>query len=110
EKNIANYIEKASKITIPEKVYREVMPDDHGLLVVYLMDLDPVFRTKEKDKAMKTMVTDNGINTNFPLIGYAIGFPPISPDPGGEYVHGDYDLDDEDSVEEWDETLETNEE
>ena len=28
-----------------------------------------------------------------PLVGYAIGFPPMKNDPGGIYMQGDYDLD-----------------
>ena len=31
------------------------------------------------------------------LIGYAIGFPPIEPDPGGVYVHGNYGFEDEEA-------------
>jgi len=108
EKGYQDYARRASMITIPERVYREVMQDDHGLLVVYLMDLKSVFRAGEQDSEMNDMVIQQGINTNIPLIGYAIGFPPISPDPGGEYVHGDYDLED-DNADEWDEKLETNE-
>ncbi len=107
-KNIQDYVQKAAGLSVPEKVFREIMPDDHGLLVVYLMDLKSVFREGLQDREMDKMVSDNNINTEVPLIGYAIGFPPISPDPGGEYVHGDYDLDDDDA-EEWDEKLETNE-
>ncbi|WP_026899236.1 Z1 domain-containing protein [Daejeonella oryzae] len=108
-KDIPDFAQKALNVTIPEKVYREIMPDDHGLLVVYLMDLKAIFREEMQDSEMDNMVIKNGIKTDIPLIGYAIGFPPISPDPGGEYVHGDYDLDDEEGEDEWDEILETNE-
>lgn len=108
EKNIPDYAKRALSVTVPERVYREIMPDDHALLVIYLMDLKTVFREGTQDVEMDNMVIDNNIDTSIPLIGYAIGFPPISPDPGGEYVHGDYDLEEE-SEEEWDEKLETNE-
>jgi hypothetical protein len=33
------------------------------------------------------------------LIGYAIGFPPIEPDPGGVYVHGNYGFEEEEEIE-----------
>jgi hypothetical protein len=39
---------------------------------------------------MKNMLDNDGIDLNIPLIGYAIAFPPIEPDPGGIYVHGNY--------------------
>ena len=41
----------------------------------------------------------------FLVVGYALGFPPIENDPGGEYMQGDYDLNlDEGYDEEDDET------
>lgn len=111
KKSTPNPEQKSQKTTIPERVYREAMSDDEGLLVVYLMDLDTVFRKGENDLEMDEMVAKNGIDTDIPLIGYAIGFPPISPDPGGEYLHGDYDIEDEiDETEEWDESLEATDE
>ncbi|MFC5282930.1 Z1 domain-containing protein [Pedobacter alpinus] len=111
KKGILNPEQKSQKTTIPERVYREAMSDDEGLLVVYLMDLDTVFRKGENDLEMDEMVAKNRIDTDIPLIGYAIGFPPISPDPGGEYLHGDYDIEDEiDETEEWDESMEATDE
>ncbi|HPI06689.1 MAG TPA: Z1 domain-containing protein [Saprospiraceae bacterium] len=109
DKGITDYAKKAVEVTVPERVYREIMSDDHGLLVVYLMDMKSVYRITEKDQEMEKLFSDNNLNPNIPLIGYAIGFPPISPDPGGEYVHGDYDLDDDVSDDEWDPNLETTE-
>lgn len=99
------------KVTIPERVYREDMSDETGLIVVYLMDLKSVFLQgkTEKDIELAKIIDDKNIDTKIPLIGYAIGFPKISPDPGGEYVHGDYEIDEE-GTEEWDESLDNNEE
>lgn len=110
-KKYPDYVKRAQSVTIPERVYREAMSDDHGLLVVYLMDLKFVFLEGQNDTDMDDFVNANAINTAIPLIGYAIGFPPISPDPGGEYVHGDYDLDDDSAAEddEWDDNLDNNE-
>ncbi|MFI5452588.1 Z1 domain-containing protein [Pedobacter sp. UC225_61] len=103
-----NKIPKNEDVTIPERVYREAMTDDQCLLNIYLMDIKSVFLSKDNDKVMDDMFIKNNINEWTPLIGYAIGFPKISPDPGGEYVHGGYDLDIE--VEEWDQTLDSTEE
>ena len=53
------------------------------------------------------MVDEDGIDLNVPLVGYAIGIPPIDPDPGGTYVKGDYDItdDDEETVEDEDDEV-----
>ncbi|MGV3705094.1 MAG: Z1 domain-containing protein [Arcticibacter sp.] len=107
-KKYSDYKKKAVSVTVPERVYREAMTDNQGLLVVYLMDTRTVFRKKEDDVELLNKAKEWGISMEVPLIGYAIGFPPISPDPGGEYVHGGYDLE-EVAGEEWDESLETNE-
>jgi hypothetical protein len=85
--------QRANNIQIPERVYREKM-NNEGLLVIYLMDSYYVFLQERgvEDIEMKQMVIDGGYNLDIPVIGYAIGFPPIEPDPGGVYVKGDYDL------------------
>lgn len=105
-KNTIDHHAKALKTTIPERVYREEMSDDQALIVVYLMDLNHVFLKGGSDKEMDDYVATHNLDLSIPLIGYAIGFPPISPDPGGEYVHGGYDLDIEEE-EEWDSALES---
>lgn len=89
---------KAEKVNVPERVYREKMSDQEGLLLVYLLDSYYVFRqekNKEIDADMKAFIDREGIDLNIPLIGYAIGFPPIEPDPGGVYVHGNYGFEEE---------------
>lgn len=86
---------KAENVNIPERVYREKMSDQEGLLLIYFLDSYYVFRQekdKEIDSDMKAFVEMEGIDLDIPLIGYAIGFPPIEPDPGGVYVHGNYGL------------------
>lgn len=92
-------MELAKKKTIPERVYRERMSDQEGLLVIYLFDTAEVFRANdnEQPEKLKQMVVDNNYDLKIPLVGYAIGFPPIEPDPGGIYVKGDYNIDDEES-------------
>ena len=86
---------KAENITYPERIYREKMNETEGLLLIYLIDLKTVFRFKENDEKLIKMASERGFNTDIPLIGYAFGFPPIHPDPGGVYMKGDYDLDDD---------------
>ena len=92
---------KAEEVNIPERVYREKMSDQEGLLVIYILDSYYIF-LQEKGKGdpeMKAFVENEGIDLNTPLIGYAIGFPPIEPDPGGEYVHGDYGIEEDEEIE-----------
>jgi vacuolar-type H+-ATPase subunit F/Vma7 len=91
--------EKAKKTTIPERVYRERMSDQQGLLVIYLFDTGEVFRENdsEQNEKIKQMIADNNYDLKIPLVGYAIGFPPIEPDPGGIYIKGDYNIEDEDN-------------
>jgi hypothetical protein len=88
---------KAEEVNIPERVYREKMTDQEGLLVIYILDSYYVFLQEKgkEDSEMKTIVESEGIDLNIPLIGYAIGFPPIEPDPGGVYVHGNYGFEEE---------------
>jgi hypothetical protein len=94
--------ETAEKVNIPERVYRERMSDQEGLLVIYILDSYYVFlqeKCKEEDSEMKTFVENEGIDLNTPLIGYVIGFPPIEPDPGGVYVHGNYGFEEDEETE-----------
>jgi hypothetical protein len=94
---------EAQKVNIPERVYREQMTDQEGLLVIYILDSYYVFlqeKGTEVDSEMKKFIENEGIDLNIPLIGYAIGFPPIEPDPGGEYVYGNYGIgEDEEDIE-----------
>ncbi|MFM1772996.1 MAG: hypothetical protein RLZZ71_2138 [Bacteroidota bacterium] len=92
---------KAEEVNIPERVYREKMSDQEGLLVIYILDSFYVFLQEKgkEDPEMRTFIESEGIDLNIPLIGYAIGFPPIQPDPGGEYVHGDYGIDEDEEIE-----------
>ncbi len=85
-------VETANNVNIPERVYREKMSDQEGLLVIYILDPYYVFLQEKgkEDVELKSIVENEEIDLNVPLIGYAIGFPPIDPDPGGVYVHGNY--------------------
>lgn len=87
--------EKAEKVTVPERVYREKMKENEGLLIIYLFDSYYSFnqeRGKEEEE-FKELVEREEYNLDIPIVGYAIGFPPIEDDPGGVYVRGDYEFD-----------------
>jgi len=81
--------------TIPERVYRERMGDDEAVLIIYLFDSYYSFNQDKSDGDFNEYVKNNDIDLSIPLIGYAIGFPPIEDDPGGVYVQGDYAIEDE---------------
>lgn len=66
----------------PEKAYREKMKPTDGLLVIFLMDLKEVF----KDDALKEKANNENIDLTIPLIGYAIGIPPIDAGLGEDYL------------------------
>jgi len=89
---------KESK-TIPERYYREKMTENQGILIIYLFDSHHVFNQKgsnANDTDLKAKFlnykNENNINLDIPMIGYALGFPPIENDPGGIYMKGDYVL------------------
>lgn len=94
-------INKAEKVNIPERVYREKMTDQEGLLIIYVLDSHYVFLQEKgkEDPQLKEIIESEGINIDIPLIGYAIGFPTIEPDPGGVYVHGNYGIAEEEEIE-----------
>jgi len=99
ELSIEKIHQEAEKVNIPERVYREKMSDQEGLLLIYILDTHYVFRQDSGDKKLKELIDSEGIDLNIPLIGYAIGFPPIEPDPGGVYVHGNYGFDEDEEIE-----------
>lgn len=88
--------------TIPERVYREKMSEDEAVLIVYLFDSHYSFNQEpnKEDLEFKKYVTKNNIDLNIPLVGYAIGFPPIKNDPGGIYAKGDYNLEEDELFQE----------
>ena len=96
---------KTDKTTVPEKAYRRKMTENEGVLMIYLMDLGAVFQHKGEDihelKAMK-----ESLDTEIPLIGYAIGIPPVSGNIGGEYLQSKYHSEDDDEYEDYKEILE----
>jgi len=66
----------------PEKAYREKIKPTDGLLVVFLMDLKEVF----KGNVLIEKSINENIDLKKPLIGYAIGIPPIDAGLGEDYL------------------------
>jgi hypothetical protein len=69
--------------TIPEKVYRRAMKDTEGVLVIYPMDLNDIFPAEGNEKLL---LLKKQLDFKIPLIGYAIGIPPVNGDIGGTYL------------------------
>lgn len=72
----------AEKITVPGWIFRKVRPENEGLLLIYLMDLEIIFKEDDLNKMAKA----KQIDTSIPMIGYALSFPQIKNDPGGIYL------------------------
>lgn len=85
---------KADNMTIPDHVYRSMLDEKDGILVIYLIDLARVFEEKDgvHDNELTEYASKKQLNLKTPLIGYALGFPKISGEIGGTYIKGDYDL------------------
>lgn len=66
----------------PERIYREKMKDNDGLMVIYLMDLNEIFHNSE----LKIKANNENIDLNIPLVGFAIGIPPLKVNIGGQYL------------------------
>jgi hypothetical protein len=86
--------------TIPESYFRSRLTENEGILIVYLFDSHFTFNQNGKNSKdeyvkseFKEFIDKENIDLEIPLVGYAIGFPPIKNDPGGIYMQGDYDLD-----------------
>ena len=79
------------------------MKEEEGLLIIYLMDLEAIFKHKDKEvPELKDL--KNSVDTNIPLIGYAIGIPEIDSNIGGNYLESifykeEIDIEEEEEVE-----------
>jgi hypothetical protein len=73
-------------MTIPGWIFRKIRPENQGLLLIYLMDLQQVFNNDE----LRAVADANGIDINTPLIGLALSFPEIDNDPGAVYMANEY--------------------
>lgn len=75
-------IKKAKKVSVPEKHFRNKMSDQEAVLVIYLLDLGAVFNSSDSE----ILALRESIDTDYPLIGYALGIPEIEGDIGGIYM------------------------
>ncbi|MGR5294715.1 Z1 domain-containing protein [Vibrio mediterranei] len=89
-------LKEAKAKTKPERIFREKLNKNQGVLIIYLLDPYYVFKQEKgsEDKDIKALIDERQQSLNEPLVGLAMGFPPIARqyDPCGEYVKGDYDL------------------
>lgn len=76
---------EVKKTTIPEKAFRNKMKEDEGILMIYLMDIEKIFENRGEPISGLTDLKKS-LNTDIPLIGYAIGIPAIEGDIGGVYL------------------------
>ncbi len=100
---------KVDKTNPSEKVFRRKMSDDEGVLLIYLMDLEEIFKYK-KEAVKELNDFKNSIDTSTPLIGYAIGIPKIDENIGGEYLeslyHNEEESEDDDEVDTFEDVIE----
>lgn len=80
--NIEEEFKAKYKKNAPEKAFREKMKPTDGLLVIFLMDLKEVF----KGDTLLEKANNENIDLSIPLIGYAIGIPPIDTGLGEDYL------------------------
>ena len=85
--------ERARKSSVPDFQYRKFMDESKGLLIIYPIQLETVFETKDSNsslehkKKLKKYQEHKGLKKlNVPLIGYALGFPDVRGISGGTYV------------------------
>lgn len=100
---------KIQKTGAPEKIFRRKMTDEEGVLIIYLMDLESIFNDKKGTiEGLDTL--RKSIDTNVPLIGYAIGIPEVDSNIGGNYLESTFHANEEDEdmedYEDYEEVLE----
>lgn len=89
-------IKQAATKTKPERIYREKLTPNQGVLIFYLFDPFYAFNQVpgKVDLNVQRLLKEREQELTEPLVGMALGFPPIkrTVDPCGEYVKGDYNL------------------
>lgn len=89
-------IKQAETKTKPERIYREKLTQNQGVLIFYLFDPFYAFNQVpgKVDLNVQRLLKEREQELTEPLVGMALGFPPIkrTVDPCGEYVKGDYNL------------------
>ncbi len=95
---------KVNETDAPEKSFRRKMSSEEGVVLIYLIDLESIFiHDKKENNELDSL--KNSVNTDIPLIGYAIGIPEVDPSIGGNYLESNFhkdesEKDDEDNCEE----------
>ena len=73
------------------------MNDTEGLMVIYLMDTEAVFNSDE----LKKKATNENIDMKTPIIGFALGIPPLQANIGEDYlINRNIKIDEEDDEQE----------
>lgn len=83
EKNAAESIfrEKKKNKNYPEKIYRNRLDKNHGVLIIYPVDLKEL----ENIPAIADYFRKKHIDSKIPLLGYAVGIPDLGDDFEKEY-------------------------
>lgn len=75
------------RTSIPDKDYRAMMEDNEGVLMIYLLDTAKIFESSEgKDADLEAKAVQLKIDKSIPMFGFALGFPEVKGDLGGNYV------------------------
>ncbi|WP_372998312.1 Z1 domain-containing protein [Sulfurimonas sp.] len=90
---------RVHKTGAPEKIFRRNMTDEEGVLVIYLMDVNTIFTDKKGDISGLDDLKSS-IDTNVPLIGYAIGIPEVDNAIGGNYLESTFHINEDNTEEE----------
>lgn len=72
--------------SIPEKVYRHLMSPKQGVLILYLIDSQGIFKKKNGKVIEELETIHKEFNTRKPLIGLVIGIPKMANSPTVDYV------------------------
>ncbi|MBU0471304.1 MAG: Z1 domain-containing protein [Nanoarchaeota archaeon] len=90
----ADIQKKVDKTGVPEKAFRRKMTDEEGVLIIYLMDLESVFKY-DGEEIPELNALKATLDTSIPLIGYAIGIPEVDSKIGGNYLESKFHIEPE---------------
>ena len=63
--------EEVLKMSIPDRAYRNKMDASKGVLIIYLIDYAKIFENNPNKKVVDYATTNDCLNFNTPLVGYA---------------------------------------
>ena len=70
----------------PEKLYRQLMTPQQGVLIIYLIDSEAIFTDKSGIEIPALKETKKRFDTDKPFIGFVIGTPRMGDAPTFEYI------------------------